>query len=51
MPFAITHMPGEPILVLGGPAPFLARDIEKLAGIQTSAVPQWNVACTEIPQF
>jgi N-methylhydantoinase A/oxoprolinase/acetone carboxylase beta subunit len=35
--------PGE-ILALGGPAPFFAHRIEKLTGIQTSAVPQWHVA-------
>ncbi len=32
------------IVVLGGPAPFLAPRIEKLTGIPTCAVPQWNVA-------
>jgi len=32
------------ILVLGGPAPFFAPRIEKLIGIQTSAVPHWQVA-------
>jgi len=32
------------ILTLGGPAPFFAPRIEKLTGIQTSAVPQWQVA-------
>jgi hypothetical protein len=32
------------ILALGGPAPFFAPRIEKLTGIQTSAVPQWHVA-------
>ena len=32
------------ILALGGPAPFFAPRIEKLFGIQTSAVPQWHVA-------
>ena len=32
------------ILALGGPAPFFASRIEKLTGIQTSAVPQWHVA-------
>jgi len=32
------------ILALGGPAPFFAPRIEKLTGIQTSAVPQWQVA-------
>jgi N-methylhydantoinase A len=32
------------ILALGGPAPFFAPRLEKLTGIQTSAVPQWQVA-------
>jgi N-methylhydantoinase A len=32
------------ILALGGPAPFFASRIEKFTGIQTSAVPQWQVA-------
>jgi len=32
------------ILTLGGPAPFFAPSIEKFTGIQTSAVPQWQVA-------
>ncbi len=32
------------ILVLGGPAPLFAPRIEKLTGIQSSAVPQWHVA-------
>jgi len=32
------------ILALGGPAPFFASHVEKLAGIRTSAVPQWHVA-------
>ncbi|MGP8089946.1 MAG: hydantoinase/oxoprolinase family protein [Syntrophobacteraceae bacterium] len=32
------------ILTLGGPAPFFAPRIERLIGIQTSAVPHWQVA-------